>query len=129
MLIENIKKSEGFVDHVYQDSLGIDTIGYGTKMPLTEKECELLLVHRLDKLKDEIFDKKSITILLPEKRQDVIFEMCYQMGVRGVLNFKKMWKAIEAGDYNEASKQMLDSKWANQTPQRASGLAKIMSGN
>ena len=128
MLIDNIKKSEGFVDHIYKDHLGKDTIGYGTLMPLTEKECELLLIHRLDKLKDEIFDKKSIVALLSENRQDVIFEMCYQMGVRGVLNFKMMWKAIEQGDYKEASKQMLDSRWAEQTPQRAYKLARIMQG-
>jgi len=53
-LVENIKDSEGFVDHVYQDSLGIDTLGYGTKMPLDKEEAELLLKHRLGKKIDHL---------------------------------------------------------------------------
>jgi len=126
MLIDNIKKSEGFVDHVYKDSLGKDTIGYGTLMPLTEAECELLLAHRLDKMKLELADKEPGMQLLNKVRQDVLYEMAYQMGVNGVTKFHNMWKAIRAGDYAEAAVQMLDSRWAKQTASRANRLANIM---
>jgi hypothetical protein len=49
------------------------------------------------------------------------------MGVEGVLTFKKMWAALEKGDYEEASKEMLDSDWHKKdTPTRAKKLAEKM---
>ena len=117
---------EGFVDHVYKDSRGLDTIGYGTLMPLSKEECKLLLVHRLDKMKNNLADKKPEIQLLNKDKQDVLYEMAYQMGVSGVLKFKNMWKAIEDDDYEEAGTQMLDSRWAKQTPSRAQELAERM---
>ena len=47
----------------------------------------------------------------------------YQIGEGGVSKFKNMWKALDSEDYGEASFQMLDSKWAKQTPARAGKLA------
>ena len=52
-LIENIKESEGFVEHVYNDSLGIPTIGYGfaiKDMYLDEDIAELILMRKIQKL-------------------------------------------------------------------------------
>jgi len=127
-LISNIKKSEGFVGTVYQDSLGIDTIGYGTKMPLDEDEAALLLEHRLEKFCFALETAKPNMMELSEPRKDVLYEMAYQMGINGVLKFKNMWAAIEEGDFHIASLEMLNSKWAKQTPLRAKKLAKIMRG-
>ena len=56
----------------------------------------------------------------------ILVEMSYQLGVNGVLKFKKMWGALKNEDYTEASKQMLDSRWAIQTPNRAKKLAEMM---
>ena len=52
-------------------------------------------------------------------RQDALQSMIYQLGVKGVLNFKNMWKALKAEDYEKAAKEAMDSKWARQTPNRA----------
>ncbi len=127
-LIENIKKSEGFVGTVYKDSLDIDTLGYGTRMPLNEAEAELLLKSRLDVFIASLVDKKPIIHVLSDERRDVLYEMAYQLGVGGVLKFKNMWHAIEHKDFHIASLEMLNSKWAKQTPLRAKKLAKIMRG-
>lgn len=59
-------------------------------------------------------------------RQAVLGEMVFQMGFAGVMAFKKMRKAIEAGDYMLAKTQMLQSKWAKQTPDRAKRYAARM---
>ena len=125
-LINDIKESEGFVDHVYQDHLGNDTIGYGSLMPLIEEECELILKYRLDKMIKHLTEVKPIVKQLSEKRQEVLYEMSYQMGVSGLLKFKKMWEALQNNDFKEASIQMLDSKWSKQTPNRALRLSKKM---
>ena len=52
--------------------------------------------------------------------------MAYQIGVNGLLKFKKMISAIEFGDWEEAERQALDSKWAKQTPARAHRHAKVI---
>ena len=125
-LIEMIKKHEGFRGMPYNDSLGFLTIGYGTKLPLTEEEAELLLKHRLDEKVIELSEKEPFYLELPETAQKVIANMAYQMGVGGVLKFKKMWAALKNRNYKKAADEMLDSKWAKQTPNRAKELAEIM---
>ena len=125
-LIENIKKNEGFNGDVYKDSLGIPTIGYGTKLPLSKDEAEIILQMRLkDKIK-ELEKREPFVNKLPTMTQEVVSEMCYQMGVSGVLKFKNMWKALKEFDYVKASDEMLDSRWAKQTPKRAMELSEKM---
>ena len=59
-------------------------------------------------------------------RRDVLVEMVYQLGAKGVLKFKRMLAALEAGDYETAADEMLDSLAARQTPQRWAELSKLM---
>ena len=125
-MIEMIKKHEGFRGMPYEDSLGFPTIGYGTKLPLTKEEAELLLKHRLDKKIEELKNYEPFFIDLPQKAQEVIANMSYQMGVGGVMKFKNMWNALKNEDYKKAADEMLDSRWARQTPNRANELAEIM---
>ena len=56
----------------------------------------------------------------------ITYHMAYQMGLEGVLNFKKMWAAIEVDDYVTAAAEMINSRWAMQTPARANRLADRM---
>lgn len=125
-LISRIKEHEGFVNVVYKDSLGFDTIGFGTKMPLTRSEAEMILESRLNNMVEELKMKEPFFKLLPDEAKDVISEMAYQMGVNGVLKFKKMWIAMKLGNYKKAATEMLDSTWHTQTPYRAEKLANIM---
>ena len=52
-----------------------------------------------------------------------MINMVFQMGAGGVSKFKAMNRCISEEDYYEASKEMLNSKWANQTPNRAKRLS------
>ena len=61
-----------------------------------------------------------------EKAHEIIIEMVFQLGKTGVSKFRNMWKALSALDYSTAAEQMLDSRWAKQTPNRANGMADIM---
>ena len=56
----------------------------------------------------------------------VITEMVFQLGYNGTSKFKKTLKHINSGEYTLASKEMLNSNWANQTKERANTLSKIM---
>jgi len=125
-LIENIKKNEGFVGTPYNDTLGILTIGYGTKLPLSKEEAEVILKMRLKSKIKSLEKQEPFINKLPLHVQEILAEMAYQLGVNGVLKFKKMWTALKNFDYATASKEMLDSKWATQTQKRAEELAKKM---
>lgn len=63
---------------------------------------------------------------LNNARQAVLISMAYQMGVPGLLKFKRTLKTIAAGRYAEAAGYMLASLWAKQTPSRAMRHAKQM---
>ena len=126
MLLEDIKAEEGFSAVVYKCTEGFDTIGYGTKMPITKEEAELILNHRLNQTKAQLTSYLYDLDIKPEA-WDILFNMAYQLGVNGVLKFKKMIESLRVKNYKEASKQGLDSLWAKQTPQRANRLMKRMS--
>lgn len=52
--------------------------------------------------------------------------MDFLLGINGLLKFKKMLKAIEVGDFEEASKQCLNSSYAKQTSSRANRIARLI---
>lgn len=53
---------------------------------------------------------KKISLL----RQAVVINMVYQMGFEGFDNFKNTRAYIQAGEFEKAAIEMLDSKWARQ---------------
>lgn len=124
-LIEEIKVDEGFRGEPYNDTLGFPTIGYGTKLPLTEEEAEMLLVHRLKKRQNEVRVMLS-QLVVPTIVWDMLFNMSYQMGTKGLLGFKKMIKALEKQDYLTAYREGIDSKWYRQTPNRALKVLSVL---
>ena len=52
--------------------------------------------------------------------------MGYQMGVSGLMRFRRMWAAIRRFDWTEAHREALDSLWAKQTPKRAREVAALL---
>ena len=134
-LKEQIKNHEGFVDTVYKDSLGFATIGYGHLVKSNDpyEEGKTYSKEQLtDQFNDDFATAKNQAIDLINglplnfKAHCVIIEMVFQLGVGGVSKFKAMWKALEENDYTTASIEMLDSRWAKQTPTRAENLSDIM---
>ena len=136
-LMERIKKHEGFVPKIYKDSLGFATIGYG-HLVLPEEQWEEGKEYSKEQL-EHVFKTDFNNAVgqatglmdgmnLDDKAREVIIEMVFQLGVGGVGKFKKMWEALRNKDYGEASFQMMDSRWAKQTPNRAESLSKVMRG-
>lgn len=137
MLFEVLKFEEGYREKAYFCSEGYPTIGIGTKlgpknaplsnytMVVTEHAAKALLDDEVKKIRNELV-KRRWYIELDKDRQTIIKSMCYQMGVSGVFKFKKMIAALERGDYNEASLQALDSRWAKQTVARAERHAAVL---
>jgi lysozyme len=63
---------------------------------------------------------------LNQARKDFVISMCYQMGFDGFCKFKNTIKLIDGGRFVEASKEMLDSAWAKQTPERAKRHSQVI---
>ena len=89
-LIENIKESEGFVEHVYDDSLGIPTIGFGFAIKdliLDEDIASEILSRKVSKLANRIDGKFDWFNEANDKIKEVVIDMCYQLGVGGFSKF------------------------------------------
>lgn len=134
-LIESIKEHEGYRDTVYLDSLGKATIGYGHLITPEDTYVEDMEYSRelLDKQFGVDFDKAVLQAqemmedyMLPPLAEEVIIEMVFQLGANGVSKFKNMWEALREHDFISAADEMLDSRWASQTPQRCEHLAQTM---
>ena len=63
---------------------------------------------------------------MPQTVQDVIVEMIYQIGLNGFMQFVKTIELLKKKEWEKAGKEMLDSKWAKQTPRRARDLAETL---
>ncbi len=59
-------------------------------------------------------------------RREVIIEMVFNLGMTRFLGFKKLLDAIQKQDWERASSEMLNSKWAAQVKGRAVELAEMM---
>ena len=63
---------------------------------------------------------------LDDVRQRVLVNMAFNLGITRLLGFKNTLAAMQAGNYADAAKGMLDSKWATQVGARATRLAAMM---
>ena len=127
-MIEYIVMNEGYRQHVYKDSMGIPTIGIGFNLEegFTKEESMLILRLRLSKLITELCDRVPVFTDLSQIRKIVLLDMAYNLGVPGLLKFRKMLAALCERDYQLAAKEMLDSRYASQVKGRAQRNALMM---
>lgn len=129
---DQIKEDEGCVLYAYDDHLGYSTIGYGRLIDrrkgggISQDEALYLLKNDVSSRLEAL--KKSIDWLdqLDDARKAVLLNMSFQLGLAGLMKFKNTLAYVESGDYENAAANMLKSKWAQQTPQRAQRLAEQM---
>ncbi len=137
-LKEKIKIHEGFRDMIYLDTLNKKTIGYGHLIVHEDKfvEGKAYPKEELEALFDKDFEKGWNLMVqfcevnnlrsISDDAKEILCEMIFQMGYSGVGKFKNMIKALQNRDYTKASIEMLDSRWAKQTPNRAKELSDHM---
>lgn len=132
MGVDQIKRHEGLVLHAYKDSLGYLTIGYGRLVDkakhggISEAEAEYLLQNDVSSVLSVLHRNITFFDSLCIPRQAVLLNMAFQMGITGLLKFKKTLSLIEMGDFDGAADGMLKSLWGKQTPNRAAEMAQQM---
>lgn len=128
-LEEQLIRHEGYRQFPYLCSAGKSTVAIGRNLDdrgISEEEAKYLLHNDITICKQELSLLYPIVKVLNIARYNVLINMCFNIGIVRLSGFKKMWAAIQIGAFNEAARQMLDSKWANQVGKRADELAKIM---
>ena len=124
-----LRRHEGRRLFPYKCTAGKITIGYGRNIEdtgISEEEAEMMLQADIERCIIELVDKTDYFATLDEPRQTVLINMLFNLGWSRFNRFKKMIKALRDGNYNRASIEMLDSKWADQVGCRSTELAEIM---
>ena len=114
---------------IYPDTKGKITGGIGrnlTDRGFSDDEIDLMFKN------DIAFVERELDLNLPwwrqmnDPRQNVLANMCFNIGMPKLLGFKNTLAAMKAGRYEDAATGMLDSLWASQVHDRAKRLAESM---
>jgi lysozyme len=124
--IERLKLHEGYRDRVYKDTVGKQTIGYGWNIddtPIYREVAELQLRMKLAECEKQLAQSLEFWANLTQARQEVLLDMCFNLGLAGLLGFKNTLRLMASSKHEEAAVQMLKSKWAEQVGARAKFLS------
>ena len=140
-LKEQIKRHEGEVLEVYADSLGYLTLGVGhliqpndpehgqpagtpVSQEVVDKYYEIDFDKHLEETKhvigDDVFDG------LPGEIQEVLVNMCFNLGGTRLGKFRNMLNAVEDHDWERMAVEMEDSRWFKQVGRRSVELQEIV---
>lgn len=127
-----LQHHEGLKLELYRCTADKQTIGFGHN--LTDRGISKVVAEIIfeDDYNEAFADASKVVKnfkLLSSTRSSILVNMSFQLGLSGLKSFKKFISAVEAEDWGLASYEMLDSKWAQQTPARASTLATMMRTN
>ena len=120
---------EGLKLEPYECTAGKLTIGVGRNIEdigITEDEARYLLDNDILRVCDELDRNLPWWRDLSDARQHVLVDMVFNLGISRFMQFQNTIAAIESGDYDLASKEMLDSRWADQVGNRAKTLSRMM---
>lgn len=134
------RAEEGLRLKPYRDSQGVWTVGYGYSLTAhgldpracatltwSKEQAERQLFNDISGAAAVVVQKWPWAVRLDEVRQGVLVLMVFQLGGYGVQGFKAFLAALQAGDYDTAALEMLDSRWHNeQCPARARRMAITM---
>jgi lysozyme len=133
MNIERIKatltKHEGLRLHMYKDSVGIYTIGVGHNLEdkgISERAAQVMLE---DDIEDAITDlERNLSYFkdLPTLVKEALVNLCFNLGISRLLQFKKTLAYLKSGKYERAANEVLDSRYASQVGYRALEVAEMI---
>ena len=148
--LDKLIEHEGMVLTVYKDSLGIETIGIGRNLKdrgisteelaymdipnmdvvyehgISEADARYLAMNDIKIVENELCQVHTCVNDLDAVRQLILMDMAFNMGVPRLCKFKNMWAAIHENNFDAASIEMMDSRWARQVKSRAKKLSDAM---
>ena len=120
---------EKFSQFPYTDTTSHLTIGYGRNLSnrgIFPEEAAYLLDNDIYYFYSKLSTHLNFFDNLDENRKIVLIDMCFNLGLNGFLQFRKMLEAMEKDDWNTATSELLNSEAAHQCRDRYTQLASIM---
>lgn len=136
-LREELTRDEGYQLKAYKDSVGLWTIGVGHLLGQAQRMSEITHEEAMALLDMDIQIARAVAWkwvpnlwnwdmeLGGDVRQRVVINMAFNLGNR-LGTFKNTLASLNAGNWQDASERMLQSKWATQVGQRAVRLSKMI---
>jgi lysozyme len=134
-LREELMADEGCVMRVYEDHLGLKTVGIGHLCRKSDPEYEMKVGDPVSEERVmELFDqdmswtfRDCIRLLpkyndLPDEVRLIVANMMFNLGAKRLSGFSRLLAAVEKEDWNSAADEMADSKWHRQVPERSGRL-------
>jgi lysozyme len=124
-----IQNYEGFNPFPYEDSVGKLTIGFGRNIEdngLSYAEAQMLFDNDYRYCEMDLANH-AWYVNQPDSVKAALMNMCFNLGMKRLLGFKKMLAALIDKDYTKAAIEALDSQWAKQVGQRAKDCALMLS--
>lgn len=129
LLKKELIRDEGQRLKPYRCTAGKLTIGVGRNLDdvgLSADEAAYLLGNDIARVMAELDKALPWWRGLSEVRQRALANMAFNLGVPRLLGFARMLAALQAGQWDEAAKQALASKWAQQVGARSDRIAKMI---
>ena len=130
-LMADLRRDEGCSLHVYTDTEGYLTIGFGRMIDkrkgggISMAEAEDLLENDIEKFIDQMDAQMPGWRDFSEDIQLGLANMAFNMGIAGLMRFERMFAALENGNNILAAEEALNSKWAKQVGPRADRIADL----
>jgi lysozyme len=121
-LRETIIRHEGTRLDMYQDTLGIWTVGVGHNIQekgISQAVMELMLEEDLAEAVSELKRSVSFFSKMPEQVQEALVNLAFNMGIPRLMQFKKTLAYLRDGNFEAAADELLDSRYAEQVGRRA----------
>ena len=129
---EMLIDEESFSQYVYPDINGYLTIGYGRSIDhrigrgISNSEALQLLDNDIFYFTNKLLQFYPYFSQLNDARQVVLVNLCFNLGIKGLLGFDKMLKAITDSRWDDAEAELLNSDAAKQLPNRYRKLGAIL---
>ena len=127
---EQLVRHEGLRLKPYRCTAGKLTIGIGRNLDdcgISQAEAYVMLINDIMNCEKQLQAKiPDIYNGLDEVRKSVLLNMCFNLGISGLLGFKNTLEFIKVGDWERAANNMLVSRWAKQVGRRAIELSELM---
>lgn len=140
---ELIEKHEGRRNRKYRCPAGAWTIGVGWNMDANRLPDDISdYLKRNGEITDTMIDRLLETsirhatadcrVLFPafdtfsDNRRMALIDFVFQLGFRRALQFKKTIAAVNTQKWTEAAKEMRNSKWYEQVPNRAKTITQMI---
>lgn len=120
---------EGRKKRIYTDTKGKITGGVGrnlTDRDFSDNEIDLMLENDIILVITQLDNLFPWWKKMSDIRMQVLANMCFNLGITKLVQFKNTLKAMQEGRYNDAADAMLASAWSSQVGERAQRLAKMM---